>query len=194
MKHELTAADLMPLDQYAKERRDHGRRMAEIKKKRRLSVGPDAMFYFESYETMWFQVHEMLYIEKGGEEQVSGELEAYNPLIPNGRELVATMMIEIPDPERRATTLARLGGIEEMATLSVGGETITGCPEEDTDRTNADGKASSVQFIHFPFTDAQVAALCAEGAEVIVALRHPQYGHMAVMPEDTRRVLAEDFD
>ena len=194
MKHELTPADLMPLDQYAKERRDQGKRIAAVKKIRRLSVGPDATFYFESFETMWFQVHEMLYIEKGGADQIPGELEAYNPLIPNGRELVATMMIEIPDPDRRAAALARLGGIEEMATVTVGGETITGIPEEDTDRTNANGKASSVQFIHFPFTDAQVAAFRADGAEVIVALRHPEYGHMAVIPEDTRRALGEDFD
>ena len=194
MKHELTATDLMPLDQYAKERRDQGKRVSAIKKIRRLSVGPDATFYFESFETMWFQVHEMLYIEKGGEAQIAGELEAYNPLIPNGRELVATMMIEIPDPDRRAATLAGLGGIEEMATVTIGGDTIAGIPEEDTDRTNADGKASSVQFIHFPFTDAQVAAFRAEGAEVVVALRHPEYGHMAVVPEDTRRALAEDFD
>lgn len=193
MKHELTAADLIPVDQYAKERRDHGKRIATVKKNRRLSVGPDATFYFESYETMWFQVHEMLYIEKGGDEQIPGELGAYNPLIPKGRELVATMMIEIPDPERRAATLAQLGGIEEMATVTIAGETITGVPEEDTDRTSADGKASSVQFIHFPFTDAQVKAFQADGAEVVVALRHPAYGHMAVVPENVRRSLGEDF-
>lgn len=193
MKHELTVADLIPVDQYAKERRDHGKRIATVKKNRRLSVGPDATFYFESYETMWFQVHEMLYIEKGGDEQIPGELGAYNPLIPKGRELVATMMIEIPDPERRAATLAQLGGIEEMATVTVAGETITGVPEEDTDRTSADGKASSVQFIHFPFTDAQVKAFQADGAEVVVALRHPAYGHMAVVPENVRRSLGEDF-
>jgi hypothetical protein len=194
MKHELTAADLLPFDQYAKERRDHAKRLSAEKKNRRLAVGPDAMFYFESYETMWFQVHEMLHIEKGGEEQIPGELEAYNPLIPNGRELVATMMIEIPDPDRRAATLARLGGIEEMATISVGSETIAGIPEEDTDRTNANGKASSVQFIHFPFTDAQVEAFRADGAEVVVSLRHPEYGHMAVLPEEMRRALSADFD
>lgn len=194
MKHELTSDDLLPLDQYARERRDHGQRIAMTKKNRRLAVGPDATFYFESYETMWFQVHEMLYIEKGGAEQIPGELEAYNPLVPKGRELVATMMIEIPDPERRAATLARLGAIEETATLTVGGETIEGVPEADTDRTNADGKASSVQFIHFPFTDAQVEAFRADGAEVVVALRHPEYGHMAVMPDNVRRALCEDFD
>ena len=105
MKHQISREDLMPLDQYARERRDHGRRIAEIKKNRRLSVGPDATFYFENFDTMLFQIHEMLHIERGGEEQVAGELEAYNPLVPKGRELVATMMIEIPDPDRRALRL-----------------------------------------------------------------------------------------
>ena len=109
MKHQISREDLLPLDQYARERRDHGRRIAELKIHRRVSVGPDATFYFESFETMWFQIHEMLHIEKGGEEQVAGELEAYNPLVPKGRELVATVMIEIPDPDRRAAVLAKLG-------------------------------------------------------------------------------------
>lgn len=194
MKHQISHEDLLPLDQYARERRDHGRRIAELKKQRRVSVGPDATFYFESFETMWFQIHEMLHIEKGGEEQVAGELEAYNPLVPNGRELVATMMIEIPDPDRRAAMLAKLGGIEETATLTIDGETINGVPEKDSDRTNAAGKASSVQFIHFPFTDAQAAAFRKPGADVVLALSHPDYRHMAGLPDDTRAAIALDLD
>ena len=194
MKHQITREDLMPLDQYASERRDHGRRIAEIKKHRRVAVGPDAMFYFENFDTMWFQIHEMLHIEKGGDEQVDGELEAYNPLIPKGNELVATMMIEIPDPDRRAAVLAKLGGIEETASLVINGETINGVPEEDTDRTNADGKASSVQFIHFSLTDAQTAAFQSSGAEVVLALSHPEYHHMAGLPEETRKALSGDLN
>ena len=194
MKHQISREDLLPLDQYARERRDHGQRIAALKKNRRVSVGPDATFYFESFETMWFQIHEMLHIEKGGEEQIAGELEAYNPLIPNGRELVATMMIEIPDPDRRAAVLARLGGIEETATLTVNGDIIKGIPEEDTDRTNANGKASSVQFIHFPLTDAQAAAFKQAGADVVLALTHPDYRHMAGLPDDIRAALATDLD
>lgn len=193
MKHQISREDLLPLDQYARERRDHGRRIAELKKHRRVSVGPDATFYFESFETMWFQIHEMLHIEKGGDEQVAGELEAYNPLVPNGRELVATMMIEIPDPERRAAVLAKLGGIEETATLTVDGETVSGIPEEDADRTNAAGKASSVQFIHFPFTDAQAAAFRKPGADIVLALSHPDYRHMAGLTEDIRAALSSDL-
>lgn len=194
MKHRISREDLMPLDRYARERRDHGRRIAEVKKHRRVSVGPDATFYFENYDTMWFQIHEMLHIEKGGEEQVAGELDAYNPLIPNGRELVATMMIEIPDPVRRAAVLATLGGIEETATLTIDGETIKGRPEEDADRTSAAGKASSVQFIHFPLTDAQAAAFRAPGADVVLGLSHPNYRHMAGLSEEARQALAEDLD
>ena len=194
MKHRITREDLLSPDRYARERRDHGRRVAELKKHRRVSVGPDATFYFENFDTMWFQIHEMLHIEKGGEEQIAGELEAYNPLIPKGRELVATMMIEIPDADRRAKVLATLGGIEETATLTVGGEVIKGVPEEDADRTNAQGKASSVQFIHFPFSDAQAAAFRKPGADVVLALTHPNYRHMAGIPEDVRAALSADLD
>jgi len=194
MKHRISREDLLPLDQYARERRDHGRRIAEMKKHRRVAVGPDATFYFENYDTMWFQIHEMLHIEKGGEAQIEGELEAYNPLVPKGRELVATMMIEIPDPDRRARVLATLGGIEETATLTVDGAVIKGVPEEDADRTNAQGKASSVQFIHFPVTDAQAAAFRRPGADVVLALAHPNYRHMAGLPEDVRAALSADLD
>ena len=166
----------------------------EAKRHRRLEVGPDCTFYFENFETMWNQVHEMLFIEKGGEAQIADELSAYNPLVPKGRELVATVMFEIDDPVRRAAFLARLGGVEETAFLRLGGETIQGVPEADVDRTSAQGKASAVQFIHFPFTDAQVVQFRAEGAEVVLGFTHPEYAHMAVLPEPVRAALAEDFD
>ncbi len=155
---------------------------------------------------MWNQVHEMLFIEKGGEDQIADELSAYNPLVPKGRELVATVMFEIDDPARRAVVLAKLGGIEETAFLRLGGETIRGVPEADVERTSAAGKASSVQFIHFPFTDAQVATFRAAGAtggamggatggaEIVAGFTHPEYAHMAVLPEPVRAALAEDFD
>ncbi len=90
---------------------------------RRIEVGPFATFYFENYATMWLQVQEMLRIEKGGDEQVPGELVAYNPLIPQGDELIATMMLEIEDGDRRHRTLLTLGGIEETVFMEIGGET-----------------------------------------------------------------------
>jgi hypothetical protein len=143
---------------------------------------------------MWYQVHEMLFIEKGGEPQIPDELAAYNPLIPNGRELVATVMFEIDDPERRQALLAKLGGVEETALLEIDGDPVAGRPEEDVDRTSAAGKASSVQFIHFPLTAAQAAKLKRPNAQVMLGFRHPNYGHMTVLPETTRAALAEDLD
>jgi class 3 adenylate cyclase len=159
-----------------------------------MEVGPVAAFYFENYATMWHQVHEMLHIEKGGEAQIADELAAYNPLIPKGRELIATVMFEVDDEVRRRNFLGRLGGIEETAFLRFGGEKLSGVSEADLDRTTADGKASAVQFIHFPFSDAQVEAFRTAGAEVIIGFDHPNYSHMAVMPEAVRAALAEDFD
>ncbi|MHA1151764.1 MAG: DUF3501 family protein [Alphaproteobacteria bacterium] len=195
-KHEITRADVIPMADYTRGRKERRRALVEVKKHRRVEVGPDCSFYFESYQTMWHQVHEMLFIEKGGEAQIADELSAYNPLIPKGRELVATVMFEIDDPVRRGTLLAKLGGVEELAFIRIGGETIKGIPEADVDRTNAAGKASSVQFIHFPFIDAQVAAFRDETGdlEVVVGFSHPEYAHMAVLPAPVRQALAEDFD
>ena len=193
-KHEISRDDIMAMPDYERIRAERRPIMVALKRRRRLEVGPVCLFHFESYETMWAQIHEMLYIEKGGEAQIADELAAYNPLVPKGRELVVTVMFEIDEPERRQALLGKLGGIEETAVLRVGGETIHGRAEADVDRTNNAGKASSVQFIHFPFTDAQVAAFRQPGAEILVGFTHPHYGHMAVMPDDVRQTLAGDFD
>ena len=191
---QLTRADILPLDEYVKIRRERRREITELKRQRRVEIGPFATFYFENFATMWQQVQEMLYIEKGGEAQIGDELRAYNPLIPNGRELVATVLFEIDDPVRRKTLLARLGGIEDTAFIRVGEETMTGVSEADIDRTSAEGKASAVQFIHFPFTTNQIAKFRAPGAQIIVGFTHQAYGHMVVMPESVRAALADDFD
>lgn len=193
-KHELTAADIMPMTEYGKVRVETRRRIAANKRNRRVQVGPHVTFYFENWETMWLQVHEMVFIEKGGAEQVPEELAAYNPLIPKGSELTATFMIEIDDPTFRANVLARLGGIEETAFIMMGGEKVMCQAEEDQDRTRADGKASSVQFVHFPFTPAQIAEFRKPNAQVILGLGHANYSHMAVLPEAVRAELAKDFD
>ena len=185
---------LLPAAEYAKQRPERRRLMAEFKKNRRLEVGPFATFYFESYETMLHQVHEMLFIEKGGPAQIPDELAAYNPLIPQGRELVATVMIEIDDPLRRARVLATLGGIEHKAFIRLGGETIRCQAEDDQERTREDGKASSVQFMRFPFTPAQIAAFRSGAGDAIVGFDHDNYGHMAVMSPTVRQALAQDFD
>jgi len=193
-KHEITQADILPMADYATIRNARRASLAKLKRDRRLACGPDATFYFESYDTMWFQIHEMLFIEKGGDAQIPDELAAYNPLVPKGRELVATLMFEIEDAHRRARFLAGLGGVEETITITVADHVIRGVPEADVDRTTADGKASSVQFIHFPFTDDQVAAFRAPNAEVVLGIQHDRYGHMTILPDAARSALAEDFD
>jgi hypothetical protein len=192
-KHELVAADILPPEEYAGHRAEWRRKIGTIKHNRRVEVGPYVTFYFESYDTMWLQVHEMVYIEKGGADQVPGELEAYNPLIPQGSELTATFMIEIDDADRRRRVLGGLGGIEETAFIRIGNETVRAAAETDQDRTTEEGKASSVQFVHFPFTPAQIAAFSAPGAQVVLGLDHRNYGHMAVLPEAVRAELAKDF-
>jgi len=193
-QREITPADIMELDAYLAIRKDKRREMSAVKRDRRVSVGPVATFYFENYATMWHQVHEMLAIEKGGAEQVPDELAAYNPLIPQGRELVATVMFEIDDPLRRKTILGRLGGVEEHMFIEINGERIAGRAEEDVDRTSADGKASSVQFVHFDLSDAQAAAFKADDARVVVGIDHENYGHMAQLSTDARKALAADLD
>src|ERR1700722_18750219 len=128
-KRALTRADIIPATEYAATRRERRQSISELKKRRRLEVGPFATFFFENYATMWQQVHEMLHVEKGGEPQIADELEAYNPMIPQGNELVATIMLEIDDPARRANVLARLGGVENHIFLEVGGQRISGKPD-----------------------------------------------------------------
>lgn len=193
-KHRLTPADILPMAEYGKIRAESRRKISERKRNRRAEVGPHITFYFENYETMWMQVHEMLYIEKGGLDQVPAELAAYNPLIPQGQELVATFMIEIDDPDRRKRILGGLGGIESTAFISIGAQRIVGVAETDQDRTNAEGKASSVQFVHFTFSAEQIAAFRTPGAQIIIGFDHPAYSHMTVLPEAARAELAEDFD
>ncbi len=193
-RRELIPADILPLEEYRERRAVERKRVLDIKRRRRVEVGPIATFYFENRETMWLQVQEMLYIEKGGPKQIPDELTAYNPLIPNGSELIATIMFEIDDPVRRTNFLARLGGVENTAFLKFDGETVVGAPEQDLDRTTAEGKASSVQFVHFPFTPDQSAKFRAPGTRAVLGFKHPSYAHMAVMPEEVRAALATDFD
>jgi hypothetical protein len=193
-KREITTADLMPLAEYGKVRVETRRRISANKRNRRVEVGPFVSFYFESYETMWLQVHEMLFIEKGGADQIPDELAAYNPLIPQGRELVATFMIEIDDAARRKRLLGGLGGVEETAFLEIAGERVPARPEADQDRTTAEGKASSVQFVHFDLSDQQVAAFRKPDSRIVLGLSHPNYNHMAVLTEAVRAELVKDFD
>ena len=192
MKHKILEADILSDTDYQARRKELRAEAIAMKKNRRVEVGPFATFYFESYQTMWLQVHEMLRIEKGGRDQIAGELEAYNPLIPQGSELIATLMLEIEDAERRDKTLRMLGNIEESAFLDIGGERIKGAPTEYEDRTTPQGKTSSVHWLRFTFTPEQIADF-EGGAAAVLGFSHPNYGHMAVIPPQVRAELAKDF-
>ncbi len=192
-KHEITREDVLPLEAYEKIRVDRRRDISAIKKNRRVAVGPYATFYFENFDTMWWQIHEMLYIEKGGEAQIADELAAYNPLIPKGNELVATLMFEIENPETRDRFLSKMGGVEKRITLHVGKEKIEAVPEADVERSTEDGKASSVHFLHFPFTESAIAAFRNPETEIILGIRHEGYAHMARLPDNVHAALTQDF-
>jgi len=193
-RHGISPADILPMDAYAKIRAERRCLIAEAKANRRVAVGPDATFYFESHATMLHQIHEMLFVEKGGADQIAGEIAAYDPLVPKGANLSATFMIEIEDPVRRLATLMRLGGIEETVTLTFAGETVKAVAHDDAERTTEDGKTSSVHFFSFPFGAAQIAKFRKPGTEAVLAIRHPNYAHMAILSEATRAELAKDFD
>ena len=192
-KREILKEDIMPLDVYIKNRKELRKNIVSFKKDRRIALGPYATFYFESYETMLAQVQEMLYIEKGGDEQLKDELTAYNPLIPNGKELTATLMFEIDNPVSRSAFLSKVGGIEKKIFLKIDGESIKAIPEEDVDRTSAEGKASSVQFIHFKLSDEQIQKFKLGGAEVEIGINHKEYSHATKLSLINLSSLSADF-
>ena len=192
-KRKIQKEDIMPLDVYIEKRRELRKSIVDYKKNRRVALGPYATFYFESYETMLAQVQEMLYIEKGGDEQLQDELTAYNPLIPNGKELTATLMFEIDNPISRAAFLGKVGGIEETVFMKINGEKIKAVPEEDVDRTSSEGKASSVQFIHFNFTDDQIEKFQSNSSEIELGIDHKEYSHSTKLSKENIASLSTDF-
>ena len=192
-KKEILKEDIMPLDVYTKNRKELRKNIVNLKKDRRIALGPYATFYFESYETMLAQVQEMLYIEKGGDEQLKDELVAYNPLIPNGKELTATLMFEIDNPVSRAAFLSKAGGIEEKIFIKIDGQSIKAIPEEDVDRTSAEGKASSVQFIHFKLNDEQIEKFKSDSVEVEIGIDHKEYSHTTKLSSANLSSLVADF-
>ena len=118
---------------------------------------------------------------------------AYNPMIPQGSELTATMLLEIEDGDKRARVLATLGRIEDHVAIRIGNDKMIGKPDEDAERTNAAGKTSAVHFFHFAFTAEQVAAFRTPGTQIWFEIAHPNYGHIAIMSEAMREELAKDF-
>ena len=192
-KRQIEKEDLIPSDVYAKSRKQIRKDLVEFKKDRRIALGPYATFYFESFETMVAQVQEMLHIEKGGDEQLKDELIAYNPLVPNGKELTATLMFEIDNPITRASFLGKVGGIEEKIFMKINDEIVKAAPEEDVDRTSAEGKASSVQFIHFKLNDDQISKFKSESATIELGIDHKEYTHSTKLAENSVKSLCADF-
>ncbi|MDB9747075.1 DUF3501 family protein [Candidatus Pelagibacter sp.] len=191
-KRQIEKQDLLPSDVYVKSRKLIRKDLIEFKKDRRIALGPYATFYFESFETMVAQVQEMLHIEKGGDEQLKDELIAYNPLVPNGKELIATLMFEIDNPLTRGAFLGKVGGIEEKIFMKIDNEEIKAVPETDVDRTSAEGKASSVQFIHFKFKDNQISKF-KNSSEIEIGINHEEYSHTTKFNESTIKSLSADF-
>ena len=192
-KRQIEKKDLLPPDVYAKSRKQIRKDLVEFKKDRRIALGPYATFYFESFETMVAQVQEMLHIEKGGDEQLKDELIAYNPLVPNGKELTATLMFEIDNPISRAAFLGKVGGIEEKIFMKINDEIVKAVPEEDVDRTSAEGKASSVQFIHFKLNDDQISKFKSDSVIIELGIDHKEYTHTTRLAENSVKSLCADF-
>lgn len=190
---QITPTDLIADADYALQRRDRRLALLPMKRLRRVPLGSVCTFIFENYETMLFQVQEMLLTEKGGPEQVPDELAAYNPLIPQGSELVATVMFEIDDEVRREQMLARLGGVEDTFFIQVGAERAPGVPEGDVERTRDDGKTSSVHFLRFGLSADQVARFRDPATQILIGCGHEHYSHLAGLTPATRAELAKDF-
>ncbi len=192
-KTTLSRDDIISMDAFVAIRRDKRSEVVAMKKNRRVALGPHATFYFENFLTMWWQIQEMLYIEKGGEEQMADELAAYAPLVPKGSELVATFMLEIDEPVRRARVLGSLGGIDSHLFVEINGEKIYAVPEDDAERNREDGKTSAVHFLRFPLNPSQIAVFRQAESRILLGCDHPNYGHLAIVSDATRQALAQDF-
>jgi len=192
-KRQIEKKDLIPANVYIECRKQVRKDLVEFKRNRRISLGPYATFYFESFETMVAQIQEMLYIEKGGDEQLKDELIAYNPLVPNGKELTATLMFEIDNPVSRGAFLSKVGGIEKKIFIKIESEIIKAVPEGDVDRTSAVGKASSVQFIHFKLTDDQIDKFKSGSTNIELGIDHKEYSHTTKLTKDSIKSLSADF-
>ncbi len=191
----LNAQCILPQQAFLKVRAQKKKEVFALKEKRRVACGPYAVFYFECFETLWWQTQEMLRIEGGGEDQLQDELEAYAPLVPKGSDWVATLMFEIPDTGKRRTLLMKLGHVEETVTLTFADHTVQALPTDDTQRTTDDGKTSAVHFLRFSFTPQQKALLLAKpNMDIVLSINHAAYKAEAHLSQETRSALLSDFN
>ena len=193
-KFEIKEEDVIDIDNYIKERSNIKKEISLLKQNRRVPVGPHATFYFECYQTMIYQIQEMLFIERGGKEQLLDEIKAYNPLVPKGKELVATLMFEIDNEKKRKDFLNSVGGIEHKTFIQLGEHKVMAKPEADTERTSEDGKASSVHFLHFELNDDLVKLFIKDDIKIMLGFDHPNYKHFSEVSEVSKKELSNDFD
>lgn len=191
----ISISDLMSIAAYNEQRPAIRQAMMEHKKTRRLPLGPNAMLHFEDYMVMRYQVLELIRAEKiSGEDELLEELEAYNPLIPDGKNLKATFMLEYPDEAERKIRLSQLIGIEELISIQIEGfDPVYPIANEDLPRST-DEKTSAVHFLRFEFTDEMIAA-AKQGASWTVRSEHQNYQHSSdSIPDEIRNSLVRDFD
>ena len=191
----LTRDDLYSLEKYAQLRTQMRAQVMEHKKNRQVAIGPNATLYFEDRLTIQYQIQEMLRVERIFEaEGIQDELNAYNPMIPDGTNLKATFMLEYPDVEERRVALARLKGVEERVWVKVQGfDPVWAIADEDLEREN-DEKTSAVHFLRFEFTPSMIAA-AKQGATVSVGIDHPACRYaIEPLPVAVRATLVADFD
>jgi hypothetical protein len=189
----LAPADLMGLEQYARERDAFRARVLAHKRHRTVAIGPNMTWVFEDRLTIQYQVQEMLRIERIFEPAgIQDELDAYNPLIPDGGNWKVTMMIEYPDPRERAEALARLRGVEDRCYVELPGDVrVPGIADEDLERANLE-KTSAVHWLRFELPQAARVAVKAGGA-VVAGSDHPQYRHSTRLPAETIDAIARDL-
>ena len=189
----INESDIFNRDQYKAQRKSLREKMVLRKKNRRLNIGPYITIYFENRDTILHQINEMVYIENGGDVQIKDEILAYKSLIPNGKELVATLMVEIDSPIKRADFLGKMGGFEEYLDVIVNNRIIKGNPETDVERTTAEGKASSVQFVHFEFDEEAINEFKDTNKDIMITINHNNYKHSTTMSKETKNELSKDF-
>ena len=191
---QITREDLMSLEQYAQKRPEFRQQVLAHKKYRQVLLGPNATLYFEDRLTLLYQIQEMLRIEKVFEaDGINEELEAYNPMIPNGRNFKATFMIEYTDAEVRAVQLEKLVGVEDLVWMQIDGlDKVWSIADEDLDRST-DTKTSAVHFMRFEMSDEMADAL-KKGAEWLIGVQHPAYTYDLKVEGATRDSLLNDLD
>ena len=189
----IQETEILSRSTYIDKRKTLREKMVLRKKLRRVDIGPYITIYFENKDTIIHQINEMVYIENGGTEQIKEEIAAYKSLVPNGKELVATVMVEIDSPIKRAEFLGKMGGFEEKIEITVDNIKVEGKAELDGDRTTADGKASSVQFVHFEFNEEDINSIKKNKDKVSISINHENYKHSTMLNDSTIEELIKDF-